>query len=138
LGSKNSYKEWNDDNYEALKKMLSQLISLIRFIEFTPDDFFNRVRPYKAIIPKHIYDEAEEFHRTSILPKTATLSPRIGKFESNIINPKLANVIANWIDGNNLVPDIIHITNLTLSIVLVMIILTIYHLEMHAKVKWKV
>ena len=47
LGSENNdLVKWNNENYEALKKTLDQLIPLIRFIEISPRDFFDKVRPY--------------------------------------------------------------------------------------------
>ncbi|GBB84616.1 hypothetical protein RclHR1_01120004 [Rhizophagus clarus] len=95
--------KWNNENCEALKKTLSQFIPLIRFVEISPEDFYDKVRPYKAIIPEHIYEEVVKFHYKKTLPKTTTLPPRKGKsgsLTSTIIKPKLANVIANWIDRN--------------------------------------
>ncbi|CAB4399507.1 unnamed protein product [Rhizophagus irregularis] len=62
------------------------------------------VRPYKAIIPHHIYEEVAEFYYKKTLPKTTTLPPRTGKsgsLTSTIIKPKLINIISNWIDRNN-------------------------------------
>ncbi|CAB5367557.1 unnamed protein product [Rhizophagus irregularis] len=50
------------------------------------------VRPYKTIIPYHIYEELEEFYYKKALPKTMTLPPRTGKsgsLPSTIIKPKL-------------------------------------------------
>ncbi|PKY62670.1 hypothetical protein RhiirA4_489570, partial [Rhizophagus irregularis] len=61
-------------------------------------------RPYKTIIPYHIYEELEEFYYKKALPKTTTLPPRTGKsgsLTSTIIKPKLANIISNWIDRND-------------------------------------
>ncbi|GBC38279.1 hypothetical protein GLOIN_2v1778231 [Rhizophagus irregularis DAOM 181602=DAOM 197198] len=105
LGSKNSDRtKWNKENYKALKKTLNQFIPLIRFVEISSDDFFDKVRPYKTIIPHHIYEELEEFYYKKALPKTTTLPPRTGKsgsLTSTIIKPKLANIISNWFDRNS-------------------------------------
>ncbi|CAI2184023.1 3222_t:CDS:2 [Funneliformis geosporum] len=58
------------------------------------------VRPYKPVIPHHIYEEVMEFYMKDTLPKTSTFPPRCGKcqIESKIIKPRLAYVIANWIE----------------------------------------
>ncbi|RIA79699.1 hypothetical protein C1645_840109 [Glomus cerebriforme] len=105
LGSENSDKtKWNDENYEALRKTLDQFIPLIRFLEISSDDFFDRVRPYKVIIPHHIYDEVDEFYYKKTLPKSIILSPRTEKsvsLVSTIIKPRLATVISNWINKND-------------------------------------
>ncbi|RIA85208.1 hypothetical protein C1645_808395 [Glomus cerebriforme] len=90
--------KWNNEDYEALKKTLDQFIPLIRFLNISSNDFFDKIRPYKAIIPHHIYDEVEEFYYKQTLPKTINLSPRI---TSTIIKPKLATIISDWIDRND-------------------------------------
>ncbi|RGB27970.1 hypothetical protein C1646_768392 [Rhizophagus diaphanus] len=113
LGSENSDKsEWNDENYKALTKTLDQFFPLIRFVEISRTDFFDKVRPYKFIIPIHIYNEIEEFYYKDTLPKNLSSSVRIKfleKIDSKIIDPKLANIISNWIDKKN--PTIIRTEN---------------------------
>ncbi|CAB4433090.1 unnamed protein product [Rhizophagus irregularis] len=102
LGSNKA--KWNKNNHKALKKTLNQFIPLIRYVGISREDFFDKVRPYKAIIPYHIYEEIEEFYYKDSSPKTTILPPRIcstfeiGKIESNIIKPILAKIIINWID----------------------------------------
>ncbi|RGB35665.1 BTB/POZ protein [Rhizophagus diaphanus] len=96
--------KWNNKDYKELKKTLNQFISLIRFTEISRADFFDKVRPYKIIIPNNIYEEIEEFYYKDSLPKSTILPPRtgysfeIGKIESNIIKSKLSKIIINWID----------------------------------------
>ncbi|EXX57668.1 hypothetical protein GLOIN_2v1842973 [Rhizophagus irregularis DAOM 181602=DAOM 197198] len=105
LGNKNSDRtKWNNENYEGIKKTLNQFVPLIRFVGISSKDFFDKVRPYKAIISHHIYEELEEFYYKKTLPKTTTLPPRTGKsgsLTSKIIKSKLVNIISNWIDRNN-------------------------------------
>jgi len=102
LGSENSDRDkWEQKNFEALKKTLSQFIPLVRFMGISSDDFFDKVHPYKAVIPIHIYEELEEFYYKDILPKIITLPPRIIMMISTIIKPSLAQIIANWIDRND-------------------------------------
>ncbi|GBB92942.1 hypothetical protein RclHR1_02090006 [Rhizophagus clarus] len=88
----------NDENINSLKDILDQFIPLIRFVEISNNDFLNKIQPYKKIIPNNIYEEFENFHREGILPKIMILPPRIGKFGSKIIKPKLMNIIVNWIN----------------------------------------
>ena len=38
------------------------IIPLIRFVDISSDDFFDKVRSYKAIIPYHFYEEVAEFY----------------------------------------------------------------------------
>jgi hypothetical protein len=102
FGIRNSDRtRWNKKNYEALKKTLNHFIPLIRFVEISSNDYFDKVRPYKAIIPDRIYEEIEEFYFKGTLPKKTTLPPRTGMIkmiESNIIKPKLTFMITNWIE----------------------------------------
>ncbi|RGB21655.1 hypothetical protein C1646_777580 [Rhizophagus diaphanus] len=104
LRSKNKDKSnWNDD-FEALKETFSQFIPFIRFSEISSADFFDKVRPFKAIIPNNIYEEFIEFHMKGTLPVNSAISPpRIAKLdiESKIIKPVHAHVIANWIEGKD-------------------------------------
>ncbi len=93
--SNNDGTKWNNENYEAMKETLNQFIPLIRFVGISREDFLDKVYPYRAIIPKNIYKEIGEFYSKGILP---SLPIRIGKIESNIIKPKLTNIIVNWID----------------------------------------
>uniref|UniRef100_U9UI17 Btb/poz domain-containing protein 19-like n=1 Tax=Rhizophagus irregularis (strain DAOM 181602 / DAOM 197198 / MUCL 43194) TaxID=747089 RepID=U9UI17_RHIID len=98
LGSMNNDRtKWNNEDYNALKKTLEQFIPLIRFVDFSSTEYFNKIQPYKAIIPNDIYEEIEEFYIKGTLPKTITLPPR-DRIESNIIKPHLISIIINWID----------------------------------------
>ncbi|RGB24673.1 hypothetical protein C1646_676194 [Rhizophagus diaphanus] len=103
LGKKNSDRtKWSNTNYQALKKTLNQFIPLIRFTEFSSAEYFDKIRPYKAIIPNHIYDEIEEFYFKGTQPKIINLTPRVEKnnveIESVLIKPKLASIIAGWFE----------------------------------------
>ncbi|CAB4378187.1 unnamed protein product [Rhizophagus irregularis] len=109
LGNENSDRaKWNNKDYEKLKKTLNQFIPLIRFTEISRADFFDKVRPYRIIIPNHIYEEIEEYYYKDALPKTTILPPRTGysfeirKIESNIIKPIIAKLIVNWIGNDQL------------------------------------
>jgi hypothetical protein len=96
--------KWNNEDYEALKETFNQFIPLIRFSEISSIDFFDKVRPFKAIIPNNIYEKFMEFHmKGTLLENTTLLLPRIGKLpiDSKIIKPEHAYVIANWIEGKD-------------------------------------
>ncbi|RGB34212.1 hypothetical protein C1646_760813 [Rhizophagus diaphanus] len=90
--------KWNNEDYEALNEILYQFIPLIRFVDIASDDFNNKIKPYKYIIPNQIYEEVEEFYDKGTFPKITTLPPRIGNIDSKIIKPKLAKIILKWIN----------------------------------------
>jgi hypothetical protein len=101
LGSKNNNRtKWKDDNYKSLKRTLSHFIPLIRFVEISSADFYDKVRPYKAVIPEYIYEEVTEFYYKNTLPKTTILPPRNAKvrIESKLIKLNLVSIIAGWIE----------------------------------------
>ncbi|CAB4433046.1 unnamed protein product [Rhizophagus irregularis] len=103
LGNENSDRaKWNYEDYETLNITLNQFIPLIQLAGISRADFFDKVHPYRTIIPTHIYKEIEEFHYKDALPKTTILPTRAGLiFKSNIIKPKLAKIIINWIDNKD-------------------------------------
>ncbi|CAB4431957.1 unnamed protein product [Rhizophagus irregularis] len=93
--------KWNNEDYEALKETLDEFIPLIRFTNIITDDFNDKIEPYKDIIPNQIYKEIEEFYDKGTTPKII-LPPRIEKFDSKIIKPKLAKIILKWINKEDL------------------------------------
>ncbi|GBB93713.1 hypothetical protein RclHR1_02220008 [Rhizophagus clarus] len=92
---KNNQDEWIDENYEDLKDTLSNFIPLIKFNNITPEDFYDKVRPYKIIIPNNIYDEIMKYYLVE-QPQSYTI------YSSKIIKPNFINMIANWIDKKEL------------------------------------
>jgi hypothetical protein len=90
--------KWNNNNFEALKKTLSEFISLIRFVEISPADFFDKVRHYKAIILHYIQYMRKLWNFIwDVFPTTNILPPRVGKrveFERRELKRKLEPEIA--------------------------------------------
>ncbi|CAG8662924.1 5879_t:CDS:2 [Funneliformis mosseae] len=91
----------SQENFERLKETLSQFIPLIRFVGISCADFFDKVRPYKAVFPQQIYEEFYEFYYKGTISKSTALPSRAGLLKSTIIDPKLATILANWIDKND-------------------------------------
>jgi len=90
--------KWNQENFETLKMTLNQFIPLIRFMEISSADFFDKICLYKAVIPHHIFKEVVQFYHKGTLPKMISMKYRIA---SSIIKPILVAIIANWIDKND-------------------------------------
>ncbi|CAI2168358.1 5855_t:CDS:2 [Funneliformis geosporum] len=97
--------KWSQENLEAFKKTISQFIPIIRFVEISSDDFFDKVRPYKAVIPHNIYEEVAEFYFKNTLPKSTMSQPRSinteFEIESKLIRSSLGYMIAQWIEKEN-------------------------------------
>ncbi|EXX57872.1 hypothetical protein RirG_203180 [Rhizophagus irregularis DAOM 197198w] len=92
--------EWTDKNREDLKNTMNGIVPLIRFTYINSKDFFDKIRPYKDIIPDNIYEDMMEFYLKNTLPKSMILTPRIGTnhIESTIVKPKLASAIIKYIE----------------------------------------
>ncbi|CAI2171605.1 16833_t:CDS:2 [Funneliformis geosporum] len=73
--------KWNIIQFgEALKKTLDPLIYRIRFREINPDDFYEKIKPYKLIIPNDIYDDLMSYYLIGTPTKIGMPSlPRRGK-----------------------------------------------------------
>jgi hypothetical protein len=88
---------------EALKKILDPLIYRIRFREIGFDDFYEKVKPYKMLIPMEIYDDTMSYYLIGTPTKINMPSiPRRGYINSLIINSKHLNIISSWIDKKDL------------------------------------
>ncbi|PKY51742.1 hypothetical protein RhiirA4_550471 [Rhizophagus irregularis] len=74
---KSDIDEWNETDYEDLKKAISQFIPLIRFSEISRADFYDNVRPYKAVIPHNVYEEMMKFYMKDIPPISIISTPRV-------------------------------------------------------------
>lgn len=84
---------WNEDDYEDLKKAIGQLIPLIRFSEISRADFYDNVRPYKVVIPHNIYEEIMKFYMKDILPISIISTPRVRRpIKKSIAVPHLETV----------------------------------------------
>ncbi|CAG8596593.1 15780_t:CDS:2 [Funneliformis caledonium] len=104
LLSKRDITKWNGEDIEELRSTLDGLIPLIRFREISSDDFYEKIRPYKIIIPHEIYEDIMAYHLIGAETKIGMPSgPRRGFIDSVIINSKQAAIVSNWIDGGK--PD---------------------------------
>ena len=45
---------YSKDDFNVLKNTLQQCIPFIRFYNLTPDEFLDKVYPYKKVLPKRI------------------------------------------------------------------------------------
>jgi len=95
--------KWNQENFDNFQKMIHKFIPLIRFYEISSDDYFNKVKPYEAILPKELRDDILKFHMVSgYKPIFKEHTPRYSKcdnLDSSLINQKHVALIASWIDN---------------------------------------
>src|SRR5581483_5236070 len=92
---------YSKDDFNALKNTLQQFIPFIKFYNLTSKEFFNKVYPYKKIIPKelrenifkHSLDHDNNKPEQKIIKEISSKS-----IDSNIITFQHAELISKWID----------------------------------------
>ncbi|GBB88244.1 hypothetical protein RclHR1_01480009 [Rhizophagus clarus] len=96
--------ELTHDDYEKLQIRLHGILEHIRFFTISKDDFWNKIWPLKNLLSDNLINNLVNYNLPSrIPPPIGSLSKRIPKKlnDSNIINYRQANIIANWIDRND-------------------------------------
>ncbi|RHZ73531.1 hypothetical protein Glove_230g219 [Diversispora epigaea] len=111
--------EWSDENFTTLKTTLQQCLPLIRYFHISNSDFIDKIKPYKKILDKQLWDDLKQHF---ILPdrpiKSIILPPRLiltqellarencalekptqsQKLFSTILYEDHAAIISSWID----------------------------------------
>ncbi|CAG8572764.1 1273_t:CDS:1 [Ambispora gerdemannii] len=91
--------KWTPQDFAALEKTLHQCIPLIRYIDISGNDYFEKVMPYRKIIPKDMKTEILSYHLTNSTSQLfKLLPPRSSPIDSNIINITHTKLISSWID----------------------------------------
>ncbi|GES76338.1 carbohydrate-binding module family 13 protein [Rhizophagus clarus] len=92
------------EDFNTLKNTLQQCIPFIRFRNLSSKEFLKRVKPYKKILPKELYDDLLEYFLDDDSKKSI---PRIIKenkeirsknIDSKIITFQHSELISKWID----------------------------------------
>ncbi|EXX53103.1 hypothetical protein GLOIN_2v1176608 [Rhizophagus irregularis DAOM 181602=DAOM 197198] len=95
--------KWTKDDITKIKRSLHKFISLIRFYDIKPTDFFYNVYNYKDVLPQGLIHDLLEFHIVSdVKPKTnieLSRKPNLNfKLDSTIIQSNHIPLFASWID----------------------------------------
>lgn len=93
--------KWKDEDFALLKETLNNLIPYIRFFIMNSAEFYNKVRPFKKILPKELYEDLKRFHlKTGLQLKSEYLqTQRYVGVKSTIIDQNHASMLCSWIDG---------------------------------------
>ncbi|PKC57026.1 hypothetical protein RhiirA1_541818 [Rhizophagus irregularis] len=98
---------YSNDDFNALRNALQQLIPLIKFTEFTSREFLNEVYPYKKIIPDEMCENlVKYFLDHDYVPRKKSEQQTIRETKiislksivSKIITIQHAELISKWID----------------------------------------
>ncbi|RHZ87610.1 hypothetical protein Glove_33g153 [Diversispora epigaea] len=105
-------KEWTKENFITLKNTLQQCLPYIRYFQLSSTEIFDKIKPYKKIIDKQLWEDINQYFWASdrpvksiILPARSILvtelPPRTNEPKehfSTIISEDHAAEISAWID----------------------------------------
>src|ERR1043166_1407946 len=100
---KDDLTKWNHEDITKIERSLHRFVSLIRFYNIEPADFFYKVYKYKDILPQDLIHGLLEFHIVpNMKPKANAAPPRKPilnfKLDSNLAKPKHIAIFSSWID----------------------------------------
>ncbi|KAF0403966.1 serine-enriched protein [Gigaspora margarita] len=91
---------WSPQDFDALRKSVQDCIPYIRFFDITGPDYYNKVRPFKKILPKELKADLQQWYVGQETPcRARMIPPRIRPFVSTIIGPGHIGQLAAWIDN---------------------------------------
>ena len=106
---------WADSDFKMMETTLQNCLPLIRFFGLSSRDFLRKVRPYRKLLKRQLYENLLEYHMD---PVEDTLSniifPRSSEFCSTIVNINIVSLISSWIDKADNKSKFAHIKELHL------------------------
>ncbi|RHZ83805.1 hypothetical protein Glove_87g231 [Diversispora epigaea] len=126
-------KEWSKENFEALKITLRQCLPLIRYFHIPNEDAWEKVKPYKKILEKQLWNDLIQYHmftnkpvKSLALParitsnpelpsrhsrtiSTPEFPPRLNEPFSTIINIEHVAELSSWIDQKSTTYSLVNI-----------------------------
>ncbi|CAB4429978.1 unnamed protein product [Rhizophagus irregularis] len=90
---------WTDDDFKTMENSLQYCLPLIRFYSLSSKDFLRKVRPYKKLLKRQLYEDLLGYYLDfESEPSNNFLPPRNVKFDSKIINPNIISLVSKWVD----------------------------------------
>ncbi|CAB4429976.1 unnamed protein product [Rhizophagus irregularis] len=90
---------WTDDDFKTMENSLQYCLPLIRFNSLSSKDFLGKVRPYKKLLKRQLYEDLLGYYLDfESEPSNNFLPPRNVKFDSKIINLNIISLVSKWID----------------------------------------
>jgi len=83
-----------------MERTLNRFIPLIRFYYITPENFLDKVYPFKELLPNDLFKSILAFHMTPNRKLNNDILPRFPKYsvDSIIIETQHFALFSNWID----------------------------------------
>ncbi|GBB94977.1 hypothetical protein RclHR1_24580001 [Rhizophagus clarus] len=95
---------FSKDDFNTLKNTLQQCIPYIKFRNLTSKEFLKKVKPYRKVLPKELYNVLLEYFLDNDYDPTKKSVPHIVKeiqstnIDSKIITNQHVEIISRWID----------------------------------------
>jgi hypothetical protein len=94
---------WSDDDFKTMENTLQHCLSLIRLFSLSSKDFLEKVRPYKKLLKRQLYEDLLKSHLDpNSEPNESILVPRNIRIESiidtKIVNLPIVSTVSKWID----------------------------------------
>ncbi|CAB4441134.1 unnamed protein product [Rhizophagus irregularis] len=89
--------EWSKETMQNFQQILADCIPLIRFTLMSPEEFREKVWPFKDCLPTKLYDTIL-WHFIMPEKQSSPFLPRLKTIDSKLITLKHAALIATWID----------------------------------------
>ncbi|RHZ60507.1 hypothetical protein Glove_352g55 [Diversispora epigaea] len=92
--------KWTNENFLTLKSTLKQCLPLIRYFHIPSTYVWNKVKPYKKLLDKQLWDDLKQHLLAPSQPTRSIiiLPPRSVVLTSAIITREHAAEISSWID----------------------------------------
>lgn len=95
-------REWNNEVFKVMERVINRFIPLIRFHDISPEDFISKVFPYKNLMQDDLVTQIFTFH---MVPNSFInlQCPRKSKyvFGSTLIESKHFSIFSSWIGKRN-------------------------------------
>src|SRR5581483_2287858 len=94
---------WSDNDFKTMENTLQHCLPLIRFFSLSSEEFMEKVRPYKKLLKRQLYEELlNSYLNPNSEPNDNILLPRNrnidGIIDSKIVNLNIVSLISRWID----------------------------------------
>ncbi|PKY47599.1 BTB-domain-containing protein [Rhizophagus irregularis] len=110
---------WSDDDFKTMENTLQHCLPYVRLFSISSKEFSQKVRPYKKLLNKQLYEDLLNSYLDSDREPTENISlPRSieidGIIDSKIVNLNIVSIISRWIDKIDVNYKISHLRELYL------------------------
>jgi hypothetical protein len=110
---------WSDDDFKTMENTLQHCLPYVRLFSISSKEFSQKVRPYKKLLNKQLYEDLLNSYLDSDRELTENISlPRSieidGIIDSKIVNLNIVSIISRWIDKIDVNYKISHLRELYL------------------------